>query len=251
MKKILFIFAFFLSILFIPNVEAATYESRYYANGQLIQRGSFVYIDSNDFTFQARPTFAISYDDLTTDAYVGQTFTDEIYMVVAGGELTLSGGRCENVAISVKDLGYQAPLPNSTWMSGQVYLFTVTWTATDSGDDENLAQTWFDTPSCTITLHNNNCCPWYIGFNTINQSVGTATSLDSVGQQQQAEIIKQNKESEETRKGIWQSLKDGISSIGNWFSDLANSIGNFFSSLGDRISGFFSALGDRIGGVLY
>lgn len=249
MRKFLFIFATFITILFMPNVNAASRisESVFYANGQKIERGAFVNINSNDFTFKVYPTYTVNASDYTSDARVGQTFTDEVYMVVAGGELTLSGGRCNNVAVSVRDLGYQAPLPNSTWMFGEVYLFTITWTAKDSGDFDNDT-TWFDTTSCTITLHNNNCCPWYMGYNTLNQSVGTSTNLNTAGQQQQAELIRQTKEGENTRKGIWQSLKDGISSIGTWFSDLAGSIGNFFSQLGDRIGSFFSSLGDRISG---
>lgn len=195
-RTIIFIFTILISFLFIPKANASIFESDFYFNGQLLQRGSFVYIDSNDFTFKVTPTYSISYNDITTDAYVGQTFTDELYLVVNSGDgkITTTGARSSNIAVSIKDLGYKAPLPNSTWMEGDVYLVTITWVATDSGDNEEYALTWFDTVTATFTLHNDTCCPWYVGYNIINQTVGTSTNLDSITQQQQSEIIKKTGE---------------------------------------------------------
>ena len=63
-----------------PNVNAASRisESVFYANGQKIERGAFVNINSNDFTFKVYPTYTVNASDYTSDARVGQTFTDEI-----------------------------------------------------------------------------------------------------------------------------------------------------------------------------
>ena len=94
------------------------------------------------------------------------------------------------------------------------------------------------------------------------------------------ELNRRQQEQNETSKGIWQSLKDGIGSIGTWFADLLSgilgafadlmeafrnscldiiksvgdgfialrdAIGNFFISLAENIGGFFETLGDSIG----
>lgn len=78
---------------------------------------------------------------------------------------------------------------------------------------------------------------------TINQN---QTIIDQNNQeiQQNQTIIDQNEEAETSRKGIWASIKDGISSIGTWFTDLSNSIGGFFTNLINSIGGFFSDLFD-------
>lgn len=62
------------------------------------------------------------------------------------------------------------------------------------------------------------------------------------------ELNKRQEEQNNTSKGIWQSLKDGIGSIGNWFSSLGESIIGGLSSLGDSIGSFFETLGNSIGG---
>lgn len=80
-------------------------------------------------------------------------------------------------------------------------------------------------------------------FNEVNDRIDDMESsinsnIDDLKQKQE--------EAHETSKGIWASLKDGISSIGNWFSELASSIGNFFEELGKSIANGFLSLFESI-----
>lgn len=80
-------------------------------------------------------------------------------------------------------------------------------------------------------------------FDAVNSKIdGMESSINS-----NIDDLKQKQEeAHETSKGIWASLKDGIASIGTWFSDLASSIGNFFAELGESIANGFTALFESI-----
>lgn len=68
--------------------------------------------------------------------------------------------------------------------------------------------------------------------NNINNSINSATSqINSNIDELKAKQDEQN----ETSKGIWGSLKEGIANIGKWFTSLGESIGNFFADLKNAI----------------
>ncbi len=83
--------------------------------------------------------------------------------------------------------------------------------------------------------------------NNIDNSTNTIVGNQEQNKQEIIDNANQNHEkAEETRKGIWASLTDGIANIGKWFTDLASSIGNFFKELGESIANGFTSLFDSI-----
>lgn len=59
-------------------------------------------------------------------------------------------------------------------------------------------------------------------------------------------IINQNQTAENTRKGIWETIKSIPSTIGNFFDSLGTKIGTFFDNLATKIGNFFKDLLDGI-----
>lgn len=76
-------------------------------------------------------------------------------------------------------------------------------------------------------------------FNSVNNKIDDVNSnIDDLKQKQE--------EQNQTSKGIWATLTDGLGNIGKWFGDLASSIGNFFKDLGSSIAEGFSSLFNSI-----
>ncbi len=86
--------------------------------------------------------------------------------------------------------------------------------------------------------------------NSINSNIDNATgqinsNIDSMKDKQDETNTKLD-EQNETSKGIWGSLKDGIANIGKWFVSLGESIGNFFASLIDALKTGFDFVVNKI-----
>lgn len=92
-------------------------------------------------------------------------------------------------------------------------------------------------------------------FNSVNDKINQVqdsinSNIDDL-KNKQDETNSKLDEQNETSKGIWGTLRDGLSNIGNWFSDLASSIGNFFADLGSSIGGFFIDLWNNIKSLFF
>lgn len=80
-------------------------------------------------------------------------------------------------------------------------------------------------------------------FDAVNDRIdGMQSSINS----NIDELKEKQEEQNQTSKGIWATLTDGLGNIGKWFTDLASSIGNFFKELGEGIANGFSNLFDGI-----
>lgn len=87
-------------------------------------------------------------------------------------------------------------------------------------------------------------------FNSVNSSINNSTSQiqGSINESNNQinsninELKEKQDEQNETSKGIWATLTDGLGNIGKWFTDLAGSIGNFFKDLGEGIANGFGDL---------
>lgn len=93
------------------------------------------------------------------------------------------------------------------------------------------------------------------GLGDISTDISNSTSQiqDSINQGNQVindninDLKDKQEEQNQTSKGIWATLRDGLGNIGNWFSSLTNSIGGFFGDLTSSLVNGFLDLASSIG----
>ncbi len=155
--------------------------------------------------------------------------TDGIYTVIFKAPVN---GTCITTSFSSNPTSYLKNVPSNLMFLG--YKYESMGASAPSSDDIKNAL------SGSFNEINNN----------INNQIGSVNSnIDNATNQINSnidELKAKQDEQNETSKGIWGSLKDGIANIGKWFASLGESIGNFFSNLTSAIGNFFSELGSKI-----
>ncbi len=238
--------------------DALDSTSYYYATPS--SANNLVYADKGisllqcDMSFLKGNYYAVSYYFLSDSFsyYYHPSYSNSVNKLAIGTSINLS---VPNFAYEEVSNDRQFKLIDNI---GYLQSYTVVFKANDTGTC--LLSTFNSNPSgSALSIQ-------YVGYdykhlgttslsasdisNALSSSFNDVSSkIDNYTQETNARLDELNSkqaEQNETSKGIWQSLKDGISSIGNWFKSLGESLSKGFSDMLSSLSSGFQYVIDGL-----